>query len=514
MIDTRTQEVVATFEGQFSSFPKSLVVSKDGGRLFVVENLSCVTVIDTASGLAVKAIAVKDVPNVISIAPDGNRAYLTYAVPGGPVSVIDLNIEAVVGEIGAWGYPGECAVTPDGNRVYVTSTSTGRVMVADAATNQMLDSQTIVVGPGGDGRGPYSIAITSDYTPVRVAPSVTWATPTDITYGTALSATQLNATADVSGSFSYSPAEGTILNAGDSQTLTVTFTPDDPARYTEATASVNISVLKAKQRISWSNPAAITYGTTLGAAQLNATLAQGEGALIYTPAAGTMLNAGSGQTLRVNVAETADYLPASATVTIDVKKADQTITWNNPAPIVHGTALSSTQLNATVAGAPGGSAPGALSYTPVVGTLLSPGAQQTLSVTAAATDNYNQATATVTIDVRYDWSGVLQPINAAGTRSVFRLGSTVPVKFRLTNASAGITDATASFSYRKVDATAGAVNETATTATPTTGARFQYDASSGQYIYNWRTTGLTTGSYELQIDLGDGLIRTVAIDLR
>ena len=35
-----------------------------------------------------------------------------------------------------------------------------------------------------------------------------------ITYGTALSATQLNATRDVPGTFVYTPAAGTVLNAG------------------------------------------------------------------------------------------------------------------------------------------------------------------------------------------------------------------------------------------------------------------------------------------------------------
>src|SRR2546427_2830055 len=45
-------------------------------------------------------------------------------------------------------------------------------------------------------------------------PVITWNNPADITYPTALSATQLNATADVAGSFVYTPAAGTVLNAG------------------------------------------------------------------------------------------------------------------------------------------------------------------------------------------------------------------------------------------------------------------------------------------------------------
>ena len=106
---------------------------------------------------------------------------------------------------------------------------------------------------------------------LKATPTITWPTPADIIYGTALSATQLNATANVAGTFVYTPAAGTVLNAGAGQTLSVTFTPDDAANYTTATASVLINVLKATPAITWPTPADITYGTALGATQLNAT---------------------------------------------------------------------------------------------------------------------------------------------------------------------------------------------------------------------------------------------------
>ena len=53
---------------------------------------------------------------------------------------------------------------------------------------------------------------------------ITWPTPAAITYPTALSATQLDATANVAGTFVYSPEAGTVLPAGN-QTLSVQFTP-------------------------------------------------------------------------------------------------------------------------------------------------------------------------------------------------------------------------------------------------------------------------------------------------
>src|SRR3989441_1579648 len=68
-------------------------------------------------------------------------------------------------------------------------------------------------------------------------PVVAWATPADIAYPTLLSTTQLNATADVPGTFVYTPAAGTKLNAGSSQALKVDFTPTD-TNYNPATKKI------------------------------------------------------------------------------------------------------------------------------------------------------------------------------------------------------------------------------------------------------------------------------------
>ena len=71
---------------------------------------------------------------------------------------------------------------------------------------------------------------------------ITWANPADITSGTALSATQLNATADVAGTFVYTPASGTVLSVGAAQNLKVDFTPTDAVNYNTATKTVTINV--------------------------------------------------------------------------------------------------------------------------------------------------------------------------------------------------------------------------------------------------------------------------------
>jgi hypothetical protein len=78
-------------------------------------------------------------------------------------------------------------------------------------------------------------------------PAITWANPANLVYGTALGATQLDATANVPGTFAYTPAAGTVLRVGNNQRLVVTFTPTDTTDYTTATATTTINVLPATQ---------------------------------------------------------------------------------------------------------------------------------------------------------------------------------------------------------------------------------------------------------------------------
>ena len=82
-------------------------------------------------------------------------------------------------------------------------------------------------------------------------PVITWSNPAAITYGTPLSTAQLDATASVPGSFTYTPASGTVLNAGSGQTLSVSFTPTDATNYSTAAGTATIDVAKASQTIGF-----------------------------------------------------------------------------------------------------------------------------------------------------------------------------------------------------------------------------------------------------------------------
>lgn len=75
-----------------------------------------------------------------------------------------------------------------------------------------------------------------------VVPAVLWNNPADIRYPEPLTATQLTAVSNVPGTFVYTPPVGTVLPAGNGQTLTVTFTPSDSALQ-PVTKTVAINVL-------------------------------------------------------------------------------------------------------------------------------------------------------------------------------------------------------------------------------------------------------------------------------
>ena len=147
--------------------------------------------------------------------------------------------------------------------------------------------------------------------------------------------------------------------------------------------------------LSWSGPSPITYGTPLGASQLNATAAYGgvavEGTFDYSPLAETVLPVGT-HTLTVlfTPADTATYASVAASVSIQVGQATPFLSWNTPAPILTGTPLSAIQLGAIAFA--GTQVDGTYDYTPPIGTVLPLGRHE-LHVVFTPTDPVNYATA-------------------------------------------------------------------------------------------------------------------------
>ena len=254
--------------------------------------------------------------------------------------------------------------------------------------------------------GTHTLSVTftptdsTDYAPVQATTQLTvakakqtilsWSTPAPISYGIALSVAQLNATAEVPGTFAYSPAADEILPTG-THKLAVTFTPTD-ANFPAAQATVSLTVTKATPVINWPKPASISFGSSLSATQLNATSSV-PGTFAYTPGAGETPGAGT-HTLKAvfTPTDSANAAAAQATVQLTVTKATPIITWQQPAAIAYGTALSANQLNAQAL------VPGTFVYTPAEGTVIASGSQ-TLSATFTPTDSADYTTAQATVQL-------------------------------------------------------------------------------------------------------------------
>jgi hypothetical protein len=140
----------------------------------------------------------------------------------------------------------------------------------------------------------------------------------------------------------------------------------------------------------------------------------------------------------------------------------------------------------------------AVSCSPASGSTFTLG---TTTVTCSATDAHgNTATSTFSVTAT-KWSGILQPVNADGS-SVFKLKSTVPVKLQLFQNDGLTPDATATVKISIIKYSGnveGTYAEALSTSAATTGNLFRYDATSNQYIFNWGTNGLSTGTWLLKV---------------
>jgi hypothetical protein len=84
-------------------------------------------------------------------------------------------------------------------------------------------------------------AVVSIVVSEKVSPHIAWPSPSAISYGTALSATQLNAEASAPGTFIYAPSEGHVLAPG-RYSLTASFTPTESERFATVQAVTEVVV--------------------------------------------------------------------------------------------------------------------------------------------------------------------------------------------------------------------------------------------------------------------------------
>jgi hypothetical protein len=189
----------------------------------------------------------------------------------------------------------------------------------------------------------YTGTATGTMTISQATPTITWAAPAAITYGTALSGTQLDASSAVAGTFAYTPALGTVLRAGSGQTLSVTFTPTDTTDYaTPAAATTTITVNQATPTITWPTASNLTYGQTLSSSILSGGASTPAGTFTFTttttaPPVGT-----AAQSVTFTPTDTTDYNTVVGSANVTVTKATANPVLGNLLPTYTGSGIAAT----------------------------------------------------------------------------------------------------------------------------------------------------------------------------
>jgi hypothetical protein len=195
-----------------------------------------------------------------------NSAAQSGSVGGGPAAIATITVSGTEQQVsGAWdtasmtiSFNGYTETVSPGQ--YSSSASIASAFAAKFSrddTSKGLSAQVICgsssslitfhLGSGTFGPVTVTGSTTSFHiTPAgfqsgQTVPTVTWPQPAAIVSGTALSATQLDATASVPGTFTYNPTAGAVPAVG-SVTLNVTFTPTNLTLYSVTTATVVLTV--------------------------------------------------------------------------------------------------------------------------------------------------------------------------------------------------------------------------------------------------------------------------------
>lgn len=128
-----------------------------------------------------------------------------------------------------------------------------------------------------------------------------------------------------------------------------------------------------------------------------------------------------------------------------------------------------------------------------------------------------------TLNVVYRFDGFSQPINDTTyhpeqARSIFKAGSTVPVKFQLKNTGGASVQAVTVplwINPQRIGPMSGTVGEAVSALSATAGSVYKWDSASQQYVYNWSTKGLLPGYwYMVSVKLDDRTTKTVIMGLK
>jgi hypothetical protein len=257
-------------------------------------------------------------------------------------------------------------------------------------------SQLVVFTPTDEANNE-SRSASINVTVIEATPVVTaWPTASAIAYGQTLAVSTLSGgVASVPGTFTFlipstTPTLGTAAHG-------VIFIATDSAQYNTVSGSVEVTVLKATPIVtSWPAASAITFGQSLADSSLSGGAASVPGSFAFSAPA-TLPEAGAAlQSLTFTPTDTANYNPASGSVSVTVHKAASLVTtWPTASAITYGQTLADSILSEGAASVPGSFAFTTPATLPEAGTALQ-------DVTFTPTDGTNYSTLTGTTSLTVD----------------------------------------------------------------------------------------------------------------
>lgn len=488
-IDAATLSITRSFGVQ--RMPADLAVTPDGRKLYVVNRLeSSISSIDLASG-TVRTVFSQSSPQLWSIltASDGKAYVSTY----GAIHVFDTATDTKTDTLPGTGGPGDLGISPIGDRLYAADGNSGELAVIDLLNGTKVAT---VAGSSQHGSG---LTISPDGALVFMTHSNTGGGVSVFNAGTLTLVDRYPSNAiypeviarDERGDCLYvrSLRSMTVLRASDGAVFTSIEFPDKGSLTIGSGEAV--CGQQVDPQVTW-NPSPLTYGQLLGPPQLNAT-SDVSGVFTYDPPSGTLLAAGTHELHALfTPADTSRYRALEVTAIVTVAPAAPVLSWASPVPIVIGTSLGPSQLNATA------NVAGVFTYEPGAGVVLPVGAHTLVAAFTPSDPNYMASSITAQLLVTHGICVAYDP-----SRPV-RAGSTLPLKVMLCDAagnnmsSAGL-GLMAQSVVRISDDVSGEVQDSGN-ANPD--ANFRYSADLDGYIYNLQTTGLAGGTYAVTVRAG------------
>jgi hypothetical protein len=243
---------VTFFPADFEIITKNIVVTADPNQAklygdsdpeFTYSTNSAIASWDNYSGVLIRAAG--ETPGLYEISQGTlalNSNYnMSFVGDDFEILVRQINVNANTGQGKDYGEsdPDEYTYTYDG--ILLGGDNFSGALTREAGENVGL--YEIMLGDLMLTPNYEIVYVPADFEIFRANPVITWEDPADIYNNEALSATQLNATANVDGSFEYNPNFGTLMEVGENQPLAVTFIPIDLENYHTADKTVYINVL-------------------------------------------------------------------------------------------------------------------------------------------------------------------------------------------------------------------------------------------------------------------------------